>query len=99
MPSVVKFPEKTLLPITEVKVHFHDYIEPLEISCTAFGNAEGNNSLLVFYDDNVSEAPIAIVNSKNIDYVTLSPLKSVSENEEASRDPNEGSSKEEGVQE
>lgn len=65
--------------------------DPIEFNVTAFGNAEGSDRMLVFYNDNISEVPVVIINEESILYVELSPLMVPGENtiETQTSDPEE----------
>lgn len=72
--EVINFDKKSeLTKETTVTIYWIDE-DPIEIQVTAFGNAEGSRRMLVFYNDNISEAPILIANEEYIKYVELSPL-------------------------
>lgn len=74
--EVINFENKSdLTKETTVTIYWNDEEDPVEIQVTAFGNAEGSNRMLVFYNDNYSEAPILIANEEAIKYVELSPLE------------------------
>jgi hypothetical protein len=75
--EVINFNEKKkdLTPETTVTIWWMDDSEGVEIQVTAFGNAEGSSRMMVFYNDNISEAPIFIANEEMIRYVELSPLE------------------------
>lgn len=73
--EVLNFDKKSeLTKETTVTINWFED-DPVEIQVTAFGNAEGSNRMLVFYNDNISEAPILIANEEAIKYVELSPLE------------------------
>lgn len=48
--------------------------DPVSFDVTAFGNAEGSTRMMVFYNDNISEAPVYIANEEQILGVDVSPL-------------------------
>lgn len=82
--EVLDFNKKAqdLTKVSTVTIVWKDDSDAIEVEVTAFGNAEGSSRMLVFYNDNLSEAPILIVNEENIKYVELTPLEDPDEYEE-----------------
>jgi len=71
--AVVNFPDGKHEE-TKITIVWRDGSDPMEAVCTAFGNAEGANDTLVFYNDNLSEIPLLIIPSDNIKFIKLNPL-------------------------
>lgn len=72
--DVVEFPTTDLLAETKATINWVDgSIDTLNI--TAFGHAEDNKTLMLFYNENQSDFPLMTINTESLKSLELEPRR------------------------